>query len=142
MTLHLPRWLVVVTLGLVLSALSFCSKVIPIPVPIGVVLYAQALPATVHVLWNPNPASDNVTQYQVQLDTGAVVVVLPTVCTATLCTSPAISVPAFGAHIVKLTAGNLRLSADPTSLQFGPTVTLAFTVNPMPNAIVGGTVTN
>jgi len=128
-------------LALVAVVAAVCATAVIRP-PIGVILYAQALPATVHASWTPNVASDAVTQYQVTLDAGPAAIILPAACTATLCTSAAVSVAAYGAHVLTLRACNLKIGTDPTTLQCSATLTLPFTLNAPPGAIAGGAVTN
>ena len=79
-------------------------------------LYAQILPRAATATWNPNPATDNVIDYQLTLDAGTPLTLLATACSATTC-SQAISLTAFGSHTVSVVARNLSLSTDPTSLQ-------------------------
>ena len=92
----------------VLASFSFCaSHMPPIPIPGLITIYAQSLPATVHANWTPNAATENVTQYQVTLDTGPAVVALPTVCTATTC-------------ITTLTVPSFACTPSPRSMPFSP----------------------
>lgn len=104
----------------------------------GLVLTAQSLPATLHAQWNPNPVSDAVTDYQLRLDGTAPVTIPLSVCTATLCRT-AFTVPTYGAHSVTLSARNLKLSADPTSVQEGAqSAPIPFTLNQVPQTAVAG----
>lgn len=82
--------------------------------PHRLVLYAQSLPTTVHYTWTPNPVSDAVAQYKVGLDAAPSQVVLPSACSATLCTAT-ITVTTEGAHTARLLAENVRVSTDPTT---------------------------
>jgi hypothetical protein len=93
--------------------LLFCSNVVRAQVP-----------ATVNAHWNPNPATDNVTQYTIILDSAAPVVVPITACTATDCVQ-ALTVPTFGLHSVNLTAQNMGFSGLQSSLPATATFTLA-----------------
>ena len=93
----------------------------------GIVIYAQTLPVTLHAQWTPNPTSENVTAYQLTLDTATPQTIAPTVCTATLCDTPLV-VTTFGAHTVSLTAQNLEVSTDPASIQVSLAATLSFTL--------------
>lgn len=106
-----------------------------------IVLYAQTLPSVKHATWIPNPASQNVTQYVVTLDSGTPTTVLASSCTATLCTGT-IAIPAFGNHSISVTAQNLALSTDPTSLQSGPAAAVSFSLNQGPSGPSGANVTN
>ena len=104
----------------------------------GTTLYAQVLPYVATATWPPNPAGELIVEYRLTLDGGMPVVIPASACAAT-CTSP-LSVPAFGAHTAALTAWNLRISTDPTSLQStGPSSTL-FTLKPAPGPAGGLTI--
>jgi hypothetical protein len=96
-----------------------------------VVIRAQTVPVTLHARWNPNPPTENVTNYQITLDTAAPQDVALTSCTATVCDATFV-VPTFGAHSLALVAQNLLLSGDPTSVQSSPPTTVSFTLNPSP----------
>jgi hypothetical protein len=117
-----------------------CSKLPINGVPhIGVVLYAQSVPATVTASWNPNPATENVTSYILTLDTGSSVTVSAASCSATACSSP-LSVAAFGNHTYTVAAVNTNLSGGAGvtgSPQTGASTSLAFTLNPRPSAPAG-----
>ena len=102
--------------------------------------YAQ-VPATVHAVWNPNPAADLVTQYQITVDAGTPIVVPLTACTATTCTQQ-LTIPAFGSHTVVLVAQNLKLSTDPTSIQSGPPASVTFSLGAVPTVVTGQRITN
>ena len=108
---------------------------------VSVTLFAQSLPSVKHAVWAPNAAAQNVTQYTLTLDNGAPVVVPVSACTATLCTAN-LSIPTFGNHVAAVTAQNLALSTDPTSLQSSPAATIAFSLNQAPAAVTSGNVTN
>lgn len=97
----------------------------------GTVLYAQTLPSVVKAQWTPNPASENVTQYQVTLDGGAPLTLLATACTATLCTQT-VTVAAYGAHTASVVAQNVWLSSDPTATGTSPAATVNFVLSPAP----------
>lgn len=123
----LNAWVLLVVVGLAACATG------------GIQLFAQTLPVTDHATWTPNAASDNVTNYIVTVDT------VPqnfaaSACSPTLCSAP-ISIPAFGPHQVTIAAQNLAISDDPTSLQTGPAVSVAFTQSKTPSATTGTTVT-
>ena len=105
------------------------------------ILQAQ-VPATVHALWTPNPASDNVVQYLLTVDVAAPVVVLSSTCSATQCGPTLLTVGAFGLHTVSIVAQNLKLSTDPTSLQSGPALNLTFTLGAIPAVVAGGRIVN
>lgn len=82
------------------------------------VLYAQSFPTTVTVMWDPNPASEQVTSYTVKLDGGAGTAVDPgTKCTATAC-SQQVVIPAAGAHTLEVSASNVWGSSPPLTLAF------------------------
>lgn len=104
------------------------------------VLYAQTVPVNLGARWNPNPASEGVTQYQLVVDGGAPVTVLASTCSATEC-AVRFDVAAYGPHTATLVAQNLQLSTDPTSLQSSvPPVSLSFVLSARPGAVTGGTV--
>jgi hypothetical protein len=96
------------------------------------------VPATVHVQWTPNPVSDNVTQYTVTLDLAAAIVVLPTVCSPTLCVTQ-VTVPTFGLHTVNLVAQNLAF--DGVTLQSSMPAVVSFTLAAAPVVVAGLKVT-
>lgn len=103
------------------------------------VIYAQSVPYTATHTWNPNPASENVVSYTVQLDGATPVVVLASACTPTQC-STTISVPTFGAHTITDFATNQTLTGDPGVIgtpQNGPTASLNFSLNQKPGAVSG-----
>ncbi len=102
---------------------------------------AAQVPGTVHAVWNPNPASDLVTQYQITLDASTAIVSLPSVCLAGAC-SQIVTVPAFGAHTIGFAACNLKLSTDPTSLQCSAVMTVPFSLGSLPVVVLGAKVTN
>ena len=104
-------------------------------------VHAQ-VPGTVHASWNPNPAADAVTQYQVAVDGGAPAIVLPTACTVTTCLSSAVPVATFGQHNITLAACNQKIDVDPTSLQCGPALALTFKLGALPVIVAGGKITN
>ncbi len=97
--------------------------------PGPLVLYAQALPATVHVQWDAPLPSDNVTGYTLILDGGAPITV-PNVTDVTCgCVRTPLVVPAFGPHTVTVATNVLFLSTDPTSTITGtPTAPIPFTL--------------
>lgn len=107
----------------------------------GLILYAQTLPSVRTAAWSPNPPGDNVVVYKLQLDSGPIQRVLPTACTGSpvVCTAP-VSVPAFGAHTLRLIATNLAISTVPTSEQDGPAATITFTLNQAAGAVTDGTI--
>ncbi len=102
---------------------------------------AAQVPGTVHAVWNPNPATDLVTQYQITLDASTAIVSLPSVCLAGAC-SQIVTVPAFGAHTIGFAACNLKLSTDPTSLQCSAVMTVPFSLGSLPVVVLGAKVTN
>jgi len=95
------------------------------------------VPATVHATWTPNPATDNVIQYTIVLDTAAPIVLLSSACTVALC-SQALTVPTFGVHNVILTAQNQGLSGLQSSLP----ATVSFTLGAAPSVVTGLKITN
>ncbi len=79
--------------------------------------YAQ-FPATITVMWDVNPATENVTSYTVKLDANAGVAVDPgTHCNATTC-SQTMTVTATGQHTLTLTASNMWDVSLPATLTF------------------------
>lgn len=120
----------VVLIALALLAVFCAPKLPPILNPVGLVLYAQSLPATVTATWNPNPAAENDVDYLVTVDGGAPVTVLATTCTATQCKA-VLSLATYGSHTVTATAQNQKVSDDP-ALQSGPPASITFTLNPAP----------
>ena len=110
-----------------------------------VIYQAAALaqtPATVHFLWNPNPATDLVTQYQVSVDGATPIIVLASTCTTTQCGPIALTIPTFGSHTVVIFAQNLKLSTDPTSLQSGPSSSVPFSLASLPVVVANAKITN
>lgn len=99
---------ILIALLVVIAALVGCVPV----------LYAQSFPVTVTVLWDPNPATEQVTSYTVKLDGGAGTAVDPgTKCTATVC-SQQLVIPAAGAHTLEVSASNVWGSSPPLTLAF------------------------
>lgn len=124
-----------------LVTLMMCSRVTPPPVivPTGLVLFAQAAPATVHAVWNVNPPDQNITQYTVQLDGAVASTVLPAVCVDGTCRT-AVTIPGFGKHTVSVNAVNITLSGDPGVVGVpvaGPASSLSFTLSPSATAVTG-----
>ncbi len=79
--------------------------------------YAQ-FPATITVMWDANPAAENVTSYTLKLDGNAGVAVDPgTRCSATLCTQQ-MTVTSIGQHTLTLTASNMWDVSAPAVLTF------------------------
>lgn len=129
-------------LALGIGLIVACITTIPVPVPNGTVtLYAQSVPTSLHVQWQPNPSTDNVTGYTVTVD-GATLpsVISPTVDQSCGCIQTAFSVSSFGAHVVTIAANNIALSTDPTSTQVGPAFTVNFNLA-QPANVTGGKVT-
>lgn len=98
-------------------------------------------PATVHTAWTPNPAAEAVTQYQVTLDAGAPIVTLPAACSPTLCTQ-LVTVAAFGLHTLSVTACNVKIVGDPTSLECSAPSTVSFTLGVVPSVVLALKVVN
>ena len=109
--------------------------------PARVELYAQAVPATLKARWDPNPATDNVTEYRITLNGGAPIVVAPTLNAACSCIQQEITIPAFGAYTVAVVAVNQSLSTDPTSAQVSDATNLSFTLSPPPGLVKNGKIT-
>ena len=104
-----------------------------------VVLLAQSVPFVAHAQWDPAPASEGVTSYTLTLDGGAPVTVAPTLDQSCSCIRTPITIPAFGAHTVSITATNLLLSTDPASgQQSSAPAVVTFSLNRSPGAITGG----
>ena len=83
--------------------------------------------------WTPNPVSNNVVQYTLQLNALTPVVVLPAACTATTCTQAIAAIP-FGSNTVTLIAQNTGLNG---ALQSSPPTVLTFSLNAVPIAVLG-----
>lgn len=103
------------------------------------VLFAQTVPTTATVSWDPRPASENVVDYQVSLDGGAPVTVLPTSCTATVC-SGSVSIASFGAHAWSVFGRNQKISCTngtctPPVIQNGAVSTQNFALNQAPGQV-------
>lgn len=96
--------------------------------PARVTLYAQSLPATVHAVWDPPAAAENVTGYTLTVDGGAPVNVANVTDPACSCIKAPITVGAFGAHSVSVVANNLLISGDPSSVQTSAPAVAAFTL--------------
>lgn len=113
-----------------------CTR-IPVDVTPGLVLYAQSVPATVTTSWNPNPATENVVQYNVTVDGVAQVPVLSSVCggSPVKCTLQ-VQVPSFGPHTVSVAGVNLNISGDPSAVtgsqQVGTAASVSFNLNQTP----------
>ena len=74
-----------------------------------VVIHAQSLPITKTVAWDPNPAADNVTQYNLGLDAGPRTAILAPVTTGTVIFTTT------GLHTIRLNAQNMwGMSPDAT----------------------------
>lgn len=101
-------------------------------------LYAQSLPSTRTVAWDPRPAAENVVAYKVQLDSGTVQRVPLTACTGTpVVCSAQFSVATFGVHTIFVMATNLAISTVPTSEQDSAPASLAFALNQSAGAVSG-----
>jgi hypothetical protein len=88
--------------------------------------------------WAPNPTTDHVVQYTVQLNAGTPVVVLPAACTATRCTSVVPAIPV-GVNTLTLVAQNVGITGG--ALQSSPPAVLTFTLNVAPVTVLGVAVT-
>lgn len=120
---------------------SVCSKLPVGSNPFSIVLNAQTVPHQATFLWNPNPAGDNVTDYQVVLDGGAPQTVLPSACTGTpvVCSVP-VTLTTFGAHTASVAARNLSMSGDPGvtgTPQSSPASVLNLVLNQAPSKPTG-----
>mgnify|MGYP003394913302 CR=1 FL=1 len=98
----------------------------------GVTLYAQTLPTTLGANWNPNPASEAVIKYTLTVDGGTPIIILPSSCTPTVCTTR-FPLTTWGSHTVSLVAVNLRLSSDPSTEQTSPASSMSFVLAQAPN---------
>jgi len=116
--------------------LASCTTMAPMT---GIVLFAQSLPVTDHVVWTPNVASDNVTNYVVTVDT-VPQNFAPASCTVAQCSCP-ITIATFGSHTVTVAAQNQPISTDPTSTQTSAPASVTFTQNTTPAVTTGATVT-
>lgn len=67
----------------------------------------------VRVQWDPNPVSDGITQYSLTVDGGAPLIVLPSVCTASLCEQALTVAP--GSHTFIVSATN-QWGTTPTTV--------------------------
>lgn len=85
-------------------SLSFLIVGLGFALCIGVPVRAQSPTITVRVQWDPNPASDGVTQYSLVVDGGAPLTVLPSVCTVSVCEQSI--VVSLGSHTATVTATN------------------------------------
>lgn len=70
-------------------------------------LYAQSLPRVVTVTWDANPASDNVSSYDLILDTGTAIPISPS-------PNPTgqVTVTTAGHHVVAVVAKSITLVCD------------------------------
>ena len=109
--------------------------------PARLTLYAQTVPTTLKVRWDPNPSTDNVSEYRLTLNGGAPIVVAPTLNTACSCVQQEVTIPAFGAHSIAVVAVNQSLSTDPTSAQVSDATLLPFTLSPPPGLVKNGKIT-
>lgn len=137
----MKRFLTAITVALALVA---CASITTSLKPTaGVVkLVAAALPYSATFNWNANPATENVTSYQVKLD-GSTTTVLPSACTGTpsICTTQLL-LTSRGAHVASVAGVNLTLSGDPgvTGVpQVGLPSTLNMVLNIDPTAPTGAT---
>lgn len=124
-----------------LLLLMTCSRITlpPVPIPTGIVLYAQAAPTSIHATWNVNPPDQNITQYALQLDGVVAVTVPPNQCTDGVCRT-AVTIPVFGKHTVAVNAVNITLSGDPGVVGTpvaGPASSLSFTLSPSATVVTG-----
>jgi hypothetical protein len=103
------------------------------------VVYAQSLPATVHVTWTPSVVDSTHSapiQYSVVTDGGTAVVLQASSCTSTLCTV-AISVNSFGQHSTVVSAQNYKIDSDPSTIQSSPAAPRVWVLNQGPNPATG-----
>lgn len=103
----------------------------------GLVLYAQSVPLTVHVAWDPEPAVLAVTGYTVTLDGGSPLSVPANACGPQVCSTPLV-IGTTGPHSINVTATNLDAFGTP---QTGAPAVLPFTVQPKPGAVTNVKVT-
>ncbi len=99
-------------------------------------LSAQTVSGTAS--WNPNPASDNVVQYTLQLNALPPVIVPLSACTATTCTQIVPAIP-FGSNTLTLIAQNAAITGG--AMQSSTPAIKTFTVNTKPVTVLGVTVT-
>jgi hypothetical protein len=99
-------------------------------------LSAQTVSGT--ATWTPNPSTDNVVQYTIQLNALPPVIVLPVACTPAPCKQALPAIP-FGTNTLTLTAQNVAVSGG--ALQSSLPATLTFTVNTRPVTVLGVGVT-
>ena len=99
------------------------------------VLHAAQVPASATVLFDPpaNAAADGVSEYRVQLDSEASILIPASSC-APGCSVP-ISIQAFGPHTVTVWARNLKIDpSEPPVVQEGSPASVSFRLNPAPTA--------
>ena len=77
-------------------------------------LEAQSFPLTVHAEWNPNPATEEVSSYQVSFNGGAPLIVVATSCTS-ICKSTDFTVQVAGPASVTVVAVNQWGSSAPAT---------------------------
>jgi hypothetical protein len=82
--------------------------------PGTITVYAQTLPITKTVFWNPNASIDNVTTYTLVLDATAPVQIAPASCSAEC--SRLVTFTTAGTHTLTLTATNQWAVSGPTTL--------------------------
>ena len=87
--------------------------------PVIQVLLAQSFPFALHVEFNPNPASDNVTSYSSTLDGGSASTIPPAVITSCNCIkTPVYNINDSNVHTISVTATNLFGVSPMTAIQF------------------------
>lgn len=143
----MKRVLSIVSVVAVLSACAiFSHSTGPIAIPnpfTPIVLYAQSLPSTRTITWNPVAATVNAISYSVAVD-GAPPIVFPitaSLCTATVCTAT-IPIATFAQHTIAIATTNSALTGDPASViptpQTGPFSSLVtFILNQIPSLVSG-----
>lgn len=138
----IKRIVFTVVMLVILACAATMKPPVPIPVPTGIVLYAQSLPATVHVKFDTPPASQGITGVIITLDgTVLPVVPLPAPTASCSCTLVPLVLNTAGSHTVIAAPTNQLVSTDPTSSQTGPGVTVQFSLNAAPTAFTHPTVT-
>lgn len=122
---------ILVTTGLfvALACAATVSKP-PVPVPPGIVLEAQSLPATIYAQFDAPAASMNATGAILTVDgTPQTVSPLPTAGQTCACVDLPFTLSTAGSHTVTVAFTNQTLSTDATSSSTGPVSTVTFTLN-------------
>ena len=82
-------------------------------------IIAQTFPVTINVLWDPNPASDQVTKYTITFNGNSTDIPI-TNCNNIECATTLV-VPSAGSYTISLTATNMWATGPATTLSFTAT---------------------